>query len=135
MFCAQQVAEFRPHYPELKQQGVEVYVIGSGGPHFAKAFVENEKPEMPIFSDESRASFDAAGLKRSFFGILDPRMIAKGCVTAFKFRQRRTMGDAFQLGGILLVKPDGSVPYHYASKYAGDHPPVEKVVAEARGAA
>ena len=30
--------------------------------------------------------------------------------------------DAWQLGGVVAVKPDGTVAYRYASKHPGDHP-------------
>ncbi|HZS35601.1 MAG TPA: AhpC/TSA family protein [Polyangia bacterium] len=130
MFCAQQVAEFRPHYSELRERGVNVAVIGSGSPHFARAFVEDRDIEMPVYSDEKRASFEAAGLKRGFCRVIDPRVMLKGARAIFKYRQRKTMGDAFQQGGVLIVRRDGTVPYHYVSEYAGDHPPTADVVAE-----
>jgi AhpC/TSA antioxidant enzyme len=131
MFCAEQVAEFRPHYPKLRDAGVNLVVIGSGSPHFAKAFIENEKPEMPVYSDEPRASFMAAGLKRGVSTLLSARMLAKGAKTMFKHRQRKTMGDALQQGGILLVRPGGGVPYSYVSEFPGDHPPTDEVAARA----
>jgi peroxiredoxin len=131
MFCAQQVAEFRPHYSELRDRGVDVAVIGSGAPHFARAFVEDYHVEMPVFSDEARATFAAAHLKRGYCRVIDPRVLIKGATAIFKFRQRKTMGDGAQQGGVLLVRPDGSVPYSYVSEYAGDHPPTPQVVAAA----
>ena len=131
MFCAEHVAEFRPHYHALRDAGIEMAVIGSGSPHFAQAFIEHEKPEMPVYSDEPRASFQAAGLKRGVGTLLSARMLAKGLKTFRKHRQRKTMGDALQQGGILLVRPDGSVPYSFVSEFPGDHPPTDEVVARA----
>ena len=43
-------------------------------------------------------------------------------------RQVRTMGDAAQLGGVVIVRPDGSMPFRQISRYAGDHPPIDDVV-------
>jgi hypothetical protein len=34
-----------------------------------------------------------------------------------------SQGDAWQLGGIVVVLSDGRVPYSYVSSVAGDHPP------------
>src|SRR5215471_15899109 len=110
MFCQEMVAEFRPHVKELEAAGIDPVVIGSGAPHFARAFIEDQKPEMPVYSDEARASFQAAGLKRSVGSLLSGRMILRGMKTMFKHRQKKTMGDSFQQGGILLVRPDGTVP-------------------------
>ncbi len=33
-------------------------------------------------------------------------------------------GNALQLGGAVIVKPDATVAYYFASAEAGDHPPV-----------
>lgn len=46
------------------------------------------------------------------------------------FRQTKTMGDAFQQGGVFVITPGGEMPYRYISKFAGDHPPPEKPVAK-----
>jgi NAD(P)-dependent dehydrogenase (short-subunit alcohol dehydrogenase family) len=44
-------------------------------------------------------------------------------------RQGSVQGDALQLGGTLVVKPDGSVTYSYRSREAGDHAPISEVLA------
>lgn len=38
-------------------------------------------------------------------------------------------GDAFQNGGVLVVRPGGEVAYRYISEVSGDHPPVADVLA------
>ena len=43
------------------------------------------------------------------------------------FTQPGVHGDAFQLGGVILRMPDGSIPYRYASTFAGDHPPIAEL--------
>jgi hypothetical protein len=43
-------------------------------------------------------------------------------------------GDAWQLGGVLVVRKGGEVAYRHLSAEAGDHPPVADVLA-ALGAA
>src|SRR5690348_9374656 len=113
MFCRQQVAEFRPHVDEVKRLGLEVAVIGSGAPHFAKAFIEDLKlGDLPIYSDQSLATYAAAGLHRSFGSILHPMAVVKG-LSAIRYKQKKQMGDATQQGGVLIVRPDGSIPYRY----------------------
>ena len=44
------------------------------------------------------------------------------------FRQGRTQGDPWQLGGVLVVRPGGQVAYFHRSQNAGDHAPAGDVV-------
>ncbi len=44
------------------------------------------------------------------------------------------MGSSLQQGGLALVKPDGSVPYLYRSREAGDHPTSAEVLASVKKA-
>jgi hypothetical protein len=46
-----------------------------------------------------------------------------------------TKGHAAQLGGVLIVAPDGSVPYAHLADDAGDNPPNDEVLTAARRAA
>ncbi len=135
MFCRQQVAEFRPHVDEVKQAGLELAIIGSGTPHFAKAFLEDLKlGDLPVYCDQELKSFAAAELRRSWGTVLDPRALAKGLV-AMKYKQKKTMGDATQQGGVLIVRPDGTIPYHFVSRFAGDHAKNATILAEVKKAA
>jgi peroxiredoxin len=128
MFCAQQVAEFRPHAKALREKGIDTFVIGSGAPNFAKGFSERMGGEIRIFSDESRATYQALEMHRGAGTFLHPGMIAHGMTAIFKYRQRRTMGDATQQGGVIVVRPDGNMVYKFLSRYPGDHANPEDVV-------
>ena len=129
------MAELRPHLNEIEQAGVAVAVIGSGGPSFAKGFQEKMAvPTLPIFSDTSRASFDAAGMRRksTLSGIAMSAVLA---IPSFiKHPQTTIEGSATQLGGALIIRPDGTVTYRYVSRYAGDHPKPKALVAAALSA-
>lgn len=107
-------------------------VIGSGAPNFARGFQEKmDVPSLPILSDEKRASFAAAGMRarQSMWNL--PKTIARGILTNFKHPQKKILGDPFQLGGVLIVRPDGEVTYAFHSEWAGQHPPVPTLLAEA----
>jgi peroxiredoxin len=128
------VAELRPRIDELKAAGTEIAIIGSGAPNFARGFRERMQVDVPLYSDESLSAFRAASFKRGWATIFDPRVL-KSIAAAFRFRQRRTMGDATQQGGTLIIRSDGEVAYHFVSRYVGDHAPVDEIVARARQAA
>jgi hypothetical protein len=49
--------------------------------------------------------------------------------------QGRIVGHAAQLGGVLIVAPDGTIPYAHLAQDASDTPPNDEVLAAARSAA
>jgi len=121
MFCAQQVAEFRPHARKLREQGINTYVVGSGAPNFAAGFAKRMGGDIPIYSDQNRVTYQALEMHRGACTLLDPRVLLTGATAIFKYRQRRTMGDNTQQGGTIVVRPDGSMPFKFLSRYAGEH--------------
>lgn len=111
-------------------------VIGSGAPNFARGFQERMSvPELRIYSDEKLASYAAAGMDRSIAALLNPMALIKGIRNNKKYPQKKVMGDARQMGGVVIVNPDGTIAWKYVSRYAGDHPPNATIVAEALKAA
>lgn len=129
------MAELRPHVATLRRIGVEPYVIGSGTSAQARAFqAALGAEELPILSDAALASYRAAGLKRSVTATLSPRG-ALTYVRAFvRQRQGRTMGDPWQLGGAMIVRPDGAVTWRFVSEHGGHHPAIDTLLGEARRA-
>jgi hypothetical protein len=124
------VAEFRPHVPKLKEAGVQVAVIGSGAPNFLRGFKENVPIDAPVFSDEKLASYNALEMHRGIKTFLDPRIALKAGAI-FKYRQKKTMGEPTQQGGVIVVRPDGTMPFKFLSRFPGDHAKPEDVVAAA----
>jgi hypothetical protein len=111
--------------------GAELVVVGNGAPHFMQAFREDTGLDGPLFTDPTLATYRALEFRRGVAAtVFSPRTWAHA-LRAMRagFRQGRTQGDAFQLGGVLGVRPDGEVVYRYASAEAGDHPPVEELLA------
>jgi AhpC/TSA antioxidant enzyme len=132
------VAELRPRISEIRAAGGRVVIVGSGAPMFLQAFREDMQLEedVAVWSDEALASYKLAGLKRGVGTLLSPRA-ALNYARALKrgFRQKKTMGDATQQGGTLVVRPDGTIAYHFVSEVTGHHPNLDDVVAAFRKAA
>jgi len=117
--------------PEVHARGAELVVVGCGNRHFAQGFREALKLETPLYVDTERASYRALGMRRvSPLGFLTPKVM-RNFWRALKagFRQGRAQGNVWQLGGVLVVRPDGAVAFQYLSSEAGDHPPVADVLA------
>jgi hypothetical protein len=130
------VAELRPHVQHLREIGVAPYVIGSGSPAQAKKFQQKMEAEaLPIFSDAALASYRAAGWVRSPVAtMLNPRTWLNGLKIAGKYWQGRTQGDPWQLGGALVIRPDGETVWRYRSEASGDHPTLAQLEDAARRA-
>ena len=126
----------RPHVDDLRKAGVEPYVIGSGTPAQARDFARLVEVDgvLPILSDEKLASYRAAGMKRTMLGTLSLRAVGNYVRSYKQFKQGKTMGDPWQLGGAFIVTPAGDITYAHVGQYGGDHPDPALLVAEARKA-
>ena len=114
--------------------GAELHVIGNGAPMFIAGFRTDTGYTGPLYTDPSLAVYAAAELERGVGTLLRPSVLGH-TVRALKggFRQKKTMGDPLQQGGVLIVGPDGGLRWRYISKAAGDHPPVETILARLAG--
>jgi hypothetical protein len=117
--------------------GVRLVVIGMGTPGNARHFRESHGLELELLMDADRRAYKAAGAKKATFGeLLGPRVVAKGLRRALSSRvhQGMTVGHPAQLGGVMIVMPDGSVPWVHLSDDAADNPPNELVLEAVRRA-
>jgi hypothetical protein len=131
MFCREQAVQLHRERDRIRGRGAELVFIGNGNRHFATAFKNDHAITAPLYVDTQRASYRALGMQRGFFATLGNLASMRNMVRALKggFRQGPTRGDAWQLGGVLVVLAGGEVAYRYASAAAGDHPRLEDVIA------
>jgi hypothetical protein len=131
MFCREQVAQLRRETKRIHETGAELVIVGNGAPHFAQAFREDLKLTTPLYTDPSLKSYAALGMKRGLGRTLGSLATFRNAARALGagHRQGAVQGDAWQLGGVLAVRPDGGILYRRLSDAAGDHPPVADVLA------
>jgi AhpC/TSA antioxidant enzyme len=124
---------------KFEAAGVSLAVIGQGTPAHARGFIKANKVDgLRVLVDHARSSYEAAGAKIATVNeLLGPRVVAKGTTSALRtgLFQTRTKGHPAQLGGVLIVAPDGSVPYAHLADDAGDNPPTDEVLRAAGQAA
>ena len=117
---------------KFAEAGVRLLVIGQGTPEQARHFRDTQKVgDLELLVDSKRQAYRAAGTKiATFTELLGPRVVARGAKRSLAsgVRQGRTVGHPAQLGGVLLVMPDGSIPYAHLSDDASDNPPNEEVL-------
>lgn len=122
---------------EFDDAGATLVLIGQATPRHAAHFRRRQGIQLPVLADKDRISYEAAGAKVA--GVTDlfgPKVIAKGALTGVRNKtiQTRTIGNAAQLGGALVVLPDGSIPWSHMSTDAGDNASPEEILAAVRDA-
>ncbi|HEY7413513.1 MAG TPA: peroxiredoxin-like family protein [Vicinamibacteria bacterium] len=115
----------------IEAAGARLVFVGNGNRHFAAAFRDELRLDEPIYVDTGREAYAALGMKRGVASTLLAPGTWKAGVRAMRggFRQKRVQGDAWQLGGVLVVRTGGEVAFRHLSASAGDHPPVSDVLA------
>ena len=120
---------------QFEAAGVNLVLIGQATPRHAAQFRQRQKLELTVLADEDRASYKAAGAKVATVGeLLGPKVVAKGIGVSRQTGQvqGRTIGHPAQLGGVLLIEPDGAVAWSHMAQDAGDNASPEEILAAAR---
>jgi peroxiredoxin len=122
---------------EFERAGGNLVLIGQATPRDAAKFRRRQGIQLRLLADEERVSYEAAGAKSG--GVLDlfhPMVVAKGALTGARERtmQTRTIGDANQLGGTLVIATNGKVTWSHLSKDASDNASPEDILAAVREA-
>ena len=120
---------------ELEAAGTSLVLIGQLTPCHAAHFRRRQNIELTVLADEHRQSYETAGAKIATVGeLLGPKVMAKGIAVSRKTGQvqGRTVGHAAQLGGAMLIEPDGTVAWSHMSEDAGDNASPEEILAAAR---
>jgi NAD(P)-dependent dehydrogenase (short-subunit alcohol dehydrogenase family) len=130
MFCREQVAQLRGELDEIRARGAELVIVGNGAASFAKAFREDFELDGPLLVDPELRAYRAAGLRRGRVELLSPRL-PRNALRAFRSgaRQGAVQGDAWQLGGVFVIRPGGELAFRHVSREAGDHPAVAEILA------
>jgi peroxiredoxin len=127
---------------EFDEAGVRLAVIGIGTPADAAEFRRAQGVDLPLLADPDRRTYALAGAKVATLGeLLAPRIIARGLkhtvlsrlrLGSIAVHQGPIKGHAAQLGGVVIVAPDGSIRYSHLSEDASDNPPAREVLAAAK---
>jgi len=122
---------------QFEEAGANLVLIGQGTPRQAAEFRRRQGVQLPVLADEKRVSYKAAGAKVG--GVTDlfsPQTVAKGILATARTKrtQTRTIGHPTQLGGAVVVLPDGSIPWWRMAEDASDNAPPEEILGAIRDA-
>ena len=119
----------------LEETGGSLVLIGQATHRHATHFRSRQGIDLPVLADEKRESYKAAGAKVATLSeLLGPKVAAKGLVSSLRSRQPqgRTIGHPAQLGGTMIVRPDGSVAWSHMSEDASDNASPAEILAALR---
>lgn len=122
---------------EFEAAGVGLALIGQATPRHAAHFRRRFELDVPVLADKDRASYRAAGAKVATMGeLLGPTSVRKGIGHTVSsrgaLRQGRMIGHPAQLGGAMIVTPDGTVAWSHMSDDASDNAANKELLAAAR---
>lgn len=123
---------------QFEAAGGRLVLIGQLSPRHAAHFRRRQGIELPVLADEGRASYKAAGAKMGTMGeLLGPSVVAKGFLTTARTgrMQTRTVGHPAQLGGAMVIAPDGRVVWSHMAQDASDNARPEEILEAVKGAA
>jgi peroxiredoxin len=121
---------------QFEDAGARLVLIGQLTPRDAAGFRRRQKITLPVLADGDRASYKAAGANiGSTSDLLGPKVVAKGVLTSLRTRkvQGRTIGHPAQLGGAMVISPDGEIVWSHMAKDASDNASPEEILAATRG--
>ncbi|MCA9597521.1 MAG: AhpC/TSA family protein [Myxococcales bacterium] len=129
LFCHEQVTELRERESEIEERGARLVIVGNGRPEHAQGFAERTNMHGKVFTDPSRATYRALGMRGGVVNSLRFELFSNA-LRAYRngHRQQRVQGDPWQQGGAIVVRPDGTLEYAYISRTAGDHPTVREIL-------
>jgi prostamide/prostaglandin F2alpha synthase len=116
--------------------GARLVLIGQLTPRHAAHFRRRHGTELTVLADKDRASYKAAGAKIATMNeLLGPSVVAKGLKTTVQTGrfQTRTIGHPAQLGGAMVINPDGTVAWSHMSQDAGDNASPQEILEAVRG--
>jgi len=118
---------------EWLSAGARLMFVGTGSPAMAADFHKSHASPHQVFSDVTRRSFQAAGMRRSPWSFLHWRFV-RNVMRAFRngFRQTKVLGDQWQQGGVLVFNSHGHLRHCQIDAVAGDTIDLGAVVAALR---
>jgi hypothetical protein len=116
---------------QFEAAGAELALIGQATPRHAAHFRRRQKIDLPVLADEDRTSYRAVGAKvGNMNDLLGPQIVAKGALTTLRTGklQGRTIGNAAQLGGAMVIAPGNKVAWSHMAGDASDNASPQEIL-------
>jgi peroxiredoxin len=134
--CRHRLAELEKHRTELTVAGFQLLALGLGEPKHAERYCGKLAPHLTCFADTVNDGYYAWGLRQGTMAEMRAQgfNILKASAKAMLDGQMQgsNTGDAHMLPGTFIIDRIGIVRYAYYSKYAGDDPPIDTLLEQAK---
>jgi peroxiredoxin len=120
---------------EFRDAGANLVLIGQRTPQHAAEFRRRQHLDLTILADEKRETYAIAGTKVATVGeLIGPKVVARSLVATAKTGkvQSKTDGHTAQLGGTLVIAPDGRVTWSHIAHDASDNASPEEILEAVR---
>lgn len=139
MHCRDHALQLERARPEFEAAGLPVVMIGQATPRHAAHFRRRMDLGFPVLADEQRESYRLAGAKVGTVSeVAGPKAAVVGAARIIRSRgkamQTRVIGHPYQLGGAIIVMPDGRVAWAKMAQDATDNATPQEILAAARQA-
>jgi peroxiredoxin len=118
-------------YDEVTSKGAAVGAIGMGIPEMAADFRDRQEIPFPLLVDRTKETYRALQMKKgNLWDVVGPSnwtRYAKAMITGHGVDMPKQ--DPYQMGGVLVVRPDGKILYEFRASESRDTPPLEEVIA------
>ena len=122
----------REREADLAARDLRVFAVTFEPAKTVRAYRTRESIAYPILRDPQRAAYRAFGIERRGFGsVWRPRTIWYYVKSILRGRLPSSSGaDIYQLGGDVLLSPDGAVCWVYRSREPADRPSIDTILKE-----
>lgn len=133
LYCHEHADAIVHAAPAIEALGGRLVLLGHGNPVHAGEFMRRIGLTGRLYTDPARIIYRALGMHHGMlrvYNVESARHFRRASLAGY--RNASVRGDRWQLGGTVVIAPDGSVAYRYASEVAGDHGAVSDVLAALR---
>ncbi len=134
MPCREHLTQLRRYEQQFEELEIKVSVFAFDNEWMAQAYIQETGLPWPVIRDPDRSLYHAYGMGRvNWWGIFGPRAVWQYLKLMFAGRMPSKPGEDWrQLGGNVLVDPQGIVQLHFVSKSPHDRPSIEQMLAIVR---
>ena len=118
------MSQLRHRQERLDELKIKVKIVTFDNDEMAKAYVEQTKLQWPLLLDPTRELYSAYGMgKGTLWSLSNPIAILRYVWLILRGQNLGKPGsDVFQMGGDILIDPNGIVRMHHASAGPHDRP-------------
>jgi hypothetical protein len=111
------------------EKHAKLVVIGSGDPSHLQELRHATGFRGELLTDPSRESFKVLGFASGIGKVMGLKVLSRAfSALGAGHMPGIVQGSALQLGGAVILRPDATVAYYFASAEAGDHPPINALL-------